>query len=93
MHGAELSYNNLMDADSAWRTVSDFAGTTVAIIKHSNPCGLASRDEQVQAYLQAYEGDTVSAFGGIVAFKHHGHAGGRPSNGAGVLRSGGGSRI
>ena len=68
LHGAELSYNNLMDADSAWRTVSDFAGTTVAIIKHSNPCGLASRDEQVQAYLQAYEGDTVSAFGGIVAF-------------------------
>ena len=68
LHGAELSYNNLMDADSAWRTVSDFADTTVAIIKHSNPCGLASRDEQVQAYLQAYEGDTVSAFGGIVAF-------------------------
>ena len=68
LHGAELSYNNLMDADSAWRTVSDFADPTVAIIKHSNPCGLASRDEQVQAYLQAYEGDTVSAFGGIVAF-------------------------
>ena len=68
LHGAELSYNNLMDADSAWRTVSDFSDTTVAIIKHSNPCGLASRDEQVQAYLQAYEGDTVSAFGGIVAF-------------------------
>ena len=68
LHGAELSYNNLMDADSAWRTVSDFADPIVAIIKHSNPCGLASRDEQVQAYLQAYEGDTVSAFGGIVAF-------------------------
>ncbi len=68
LHGAELSYNNLMDADSAWRTVSDFADPTVAIIKHSNPCGLASRDEQVQAYLHAYEGDTVSAFGGIVAF-------------------------
>ena len=68
LHGAELSYNNLMDADAAWRTVSDFSDPTVAIIKHANPCGLASRNDQHQAYLQAYEGDTVSAFGGIVAY-------------------------
>ena len=68
LHGRELSYNNLMDADAAWRTVSDFAEPTVAVVKHNNPCGLASRDAVVEAYMQAYEGDTMSAFGGIVAF-------------------------
>ena len=68
LHGRELSYNNLMDADAAWRTVSDFAPPTVAVVKHNNPCGLASRPDVAEAYRQAYEGDTVSAFGGIVAF-------------------------
>ena len=68
LHGRELSYNNLMDADAAWRTVSDFADPTVAVVKHNNPCGLASRESIAEAYLLAYEGDTVSAFGGIVAF-------------------------
>ena len=68
LHGQALSYNNLMDADAAWRTVSDFADSTVAVIKHANPCGLASRENQAEAYLQAYEGDSVSAFGGIVAY-------------------------
>ena len=68
LHGRELSYNNLMDADAAWRTASDFADATVAVVKHANACGLASRDDIAQAYRQAYEGDTVSAFGGIVAF-------------------------
>ena len=67
LHGRELSYNNLMDADAAWRTVSDFAEPTVAVVKHNNPCGLASRDAIAEAYHLAYEGDTVSAFGGIVA--------------------------
>jgi phosphoribosylaminoimidazolecarboxamide formyltransferase/IMP cyclohydrolase len=67
LHGRELSYNNLMDADAAWRTVSDFAEPTVAVVKHNNPCGLASRDAIAEAYQLAYEGDTVSAFGGIVA--------------------------
>ena len=67
LHGRELSYNNLMDADAAWRTVSDFAEPTVAVVKHNNPCGLASRDSIAEAYELAYEGDTVSAFGGIVA--------------------------
>ena len=68
LHGRELSYNNLMDADAAWRTVSDFAEPTVAVVKHNNPCGLASRSAIAEAYHLAYEGDTVSAFGGIVAF-------------------------
>ena len=67
LHGRELSYNNLMDADAAWRTVSDFADPTVAVVKHNNPCGLASRESIAEAYELAYEGDTVSAFGGIVA--------------------------
>jgi len=68
LHGRELSYNNLMDADAAWRTASDFPDATVSVVKHANSCGLASRDDIAEAYLKAYEGDTVSAFGGIVAF-------------------------
>ena len=68
LHGRELSYNNLMDADAAWRAVSDFAEPTVAVIKHANPCGLSSHPDLEQAYLQAYAGDTVSAFGGIVGY-------------------------
>ena len=68
LHGRELSYNNLMDADAAWRTVSDFAEPAAAVIKHANACGLSSHEDLAQAYLQAYEGDTVSAFGGIVGF-------------------------
>ncbi len=68
LHGRELSFNNLMDADAAWRVVSDFSQPTAAVIKHANPCGLASHADLAQAYLQAYEGDTVSAFGGIVGF-------------------------
>ena len=68
LHGRELSFNNLMDADAAWRTVSDYADASVCVIKHANPCGLASRDDVAQAYQLAYEGDPVSAFGGIVGF-------------------------
>ena len=68
LHGRELSFNNLMDADAAWRTVSDFSGPTVAVIKHANPCGLAADDDVASAYEKAYQGDTVSAFGGIVGF-------------------------
>jgi phosphoribosylaminoimidazolecarboxamide formyltransferase/IMP cyclohydrolase len=55
-----------MDADAAWRVVNDFAEGTVAVIKHTNPCGLASHPDQAEAYRRAYEGDSVSAFGGIV---------------------------
>ena len=68
LHGRELSYNNLMDADAAWRTVCDFDDPTVAVIKHANPCGLASHQDQAEAYNRAYEGDSVSAFGGIVGY-------------------------
>ncbi len=67
LHGRELSYNNLMDADAAWGAASDFEEPTVAVIKHTNPCGLASCDDLTEAYRRAYQGDPVSAFGGIVA--------------------------
>ena len=68
LHGRELSFNNLMDADAAWRTVRDYADPTVAVIKHANPCGLATDDDLTKAYQRAYEGDSVSAFGGIVGY-------------------------
>ena len=68
LHGKELSFNNLLDSEAAWRTVTDFAQNTVAVIKHTNPCGLASHQDQAEAYRRAYEGDTTSAFGGIVGF-------------------------
>ena len=68
LHGRELSYNNLMDADAVWRTVYDFDEPTAAVVKHTNPCGLACHDDQAEAYRRAYEGDSVSAFGGIVGY-------------------------
>jgi phosphoribosylaminoimidazolecarboxamide formyltransferase/IMP cyclohydrolase len=66
--GKELSYNNILDADSAWNAVCDFDEPTCAIIKHLNPCGLASDEDCVAAYRRAFLADPMSAFGGIVAF-------------------------
>jgi len=68
LHGKELSYNNILDADAAWRAVSDFLEPAAAVIKHTNACGLAVHEDQAQAYQMAFDGDPVSAFGGIVAF-------------------------
>ncbi len=65
--GKELSFNNILDADAAWGVVTDFGAATVAIIKHTNPCGLASHDDIAEAYRRAFSGDPVAAFGGIVA--------------------------
>ncbi len=65
--GKELSFNNILDADAAWTAVSEFDEPTVAIIKHTNPCGLASHPDLAEAYRRALSGDPVSAFGGIVA--------------------------
>ncbi len=67
LQGKPLSYNNLLDADGAWAVVSDFAPTTVAIIKHTNPCGLARAADLLTAYDLALAGDPLAAFGGIVA--------------------------
>jgi phosphoribosylaminoimidazolecarboxamide formyltransferase/IMP cyclohydrolase len=65
--GKELSFNNLVDLDAARAIVADFPRPTVAIVKHTNPCGLASADALPEAYARALEGDPVSAFGSIVA--------------------------
>ncbi len=68
LHGKELSYNNLLDVDAAVNLMSDFKESepTFAILKHNNACGLATRAELKQAYLDALAGDPVSAFGGIL---------------------------
>jgi len=65
--GPELSFNNFLDIDAAWNVVSDFREPAVAVIKHTNPCGLCSNDDLTLAYLRALAGDPVAAFGGIVA--------------------------
>jgi len=67
LSGKELSYNNIMDMDSAIRAACEFSEPTIAIIKHTNPCGLASHHRLAEAYRRALTGDPVSAFGGIVA--------------------------
>jgi phosphoribosylaminoimidazolecarboxamide formyltransferase/IMP cyclohydrolase len=65
--GKELSFNNILDGDAAWGAATDFAAPTVAVVKHTNPCGLASHEDIAEAYRRAFSGDPVAAFGGIVA--------------------------
>ena len=68
LHGLELSFNNILDADAAWNVVCDFPDqTTVAVIKHGNPCGLATAADLPTAFQRAFAGDPLSAFGGIIA--------------------------
>ncbi len=67
LQGKELSYNNLNDTNAAFELVAEFDDPTVAIIKHANPCGVASRDSLAAAYAEALACDPVSAFGGIIA--------------------------
>ena len=67
LHGKEMSYNNFVDADAAYRAAYDHLAPTVAIIKHANPCGVASDKNIAQAYKKANETDPVSAFGGVIA--------------------------
>ncbi len=66
LNGKELSYNNLLDIDAALHLIGDFTEPTVAIIKHNNPCGVASRPTVLEAWQEALSGDPVSAFGGII---------------------------
>ncbi len=65
--GPEISFNNLLDLDAALNLLADFSDPTIAIIKHNNPCGLASHNDLAEAYRRALAGDPVAAFGGIVA--------------------------
>lgn len=66
LHGKELSYNNLLDLDSALRLIRLFAEPAATILKHNNPCGAAVAESLAEAFELAYEGDPISAFGGIV---------------------------
>ena len=68
LQGKELSYNNLVDLDAAWKLVREFERPAAAIIKHNNPCGAAEQDHLHAAYTRAFECDPVSAFGAVVAF-------------------------
>ena len=68
LHGKEMSYNNYLDADAAWRAAHDHDGLCVAIIKHANPCGIAvSATDIADAHRKAHACDPSSAFGGIIA--------------------------
>lgn len=67
-HGKEMSYNNYLDADAAYSTVCDLPTPACVVVKHTNPCGVATRDDLLEAYRLAVRADPISAFGGIVAF-------------------------
>ena len=67
LHGKEMSYNNIQDASAALDILSEFEETTCVAVKHMNPCGVATGNSVLEAYSRAYEADTVSIFGGIVA--------------------------
>ena len=66
IHGKEISYNNLLDIDAACSLIDEFEDTTVAILKHNNACGCATRGTVAEAWAAALAGDPVSAFGGII---------------------------
>ena len=67
LHGKEMSYNNYVDGDAAWRSAFDHAEPCVAIIKHANPCGIAIDSDIAAAHRAAHDCDPVSAFGGVIA--------------------------
>ena len=66
LNGKEISYNNFLDIDAACALIDEFDTTTVAILKHNNACGLASRPTMLEAWEAALAGDPVSAFGGVL---------------------------
>lgn len=67
LHGKEMSYNNWLDLDGSWQSAQDFPDPTVSIVKHGNPCGLASADTLAEAYEKALACDPVSAYGSIIS--------------------------
>ncbi|MEM9926366.1 MAG: bifunctional phosphoribosylaminoimidazolecarboxamide formyltransferase/IMP cyclohydrolase [Cyanobacteria bacterium P01_D01_bin.50] len=68
LQGKELSYNNLVDLEAARRIITEFTDTSAAaVLKHTNPCGVALGNTLVEAYQKAFNADSISAFGGIVA--------------------------
>ena len=67
LQGKQISYNNVVDAISAWACCNEFSEPTVAIVKHTNPCGVASSNSLLNAYEKAFSTDPTSAFGGVIA--------------------------
>jgi len=67
LQGKELSFNNILDLNSAWELVREFSKPAAVVVKHNNPCGVAEDETLDKAYLAAYKCDPLSAFGGIVA--------------------------
>jgi phosphoribosylaminoimidazolecarboxamide formyltransferase/IMP cyclohydrolase len=67
LHGKELSYNNLLDSDAAWNLILEFDRAAAAVIKHTNPCGVAQADGLAEAYTLARDCDPASAYGSVVA--------------------------
>ena len=68
LQGKELSYNNFVDLEAARSLAAEFRNPAAVIIKHNNPCGTAEQETLRDAYLKAYAGDPISAFGGVLAF-------------------------
>ncbi|HEX4611098.1 MAG TPA: bifunctional phosphoribosylaminoimidazolecarboxamide formyltransferase/IMP cyclohydrolase [Urbifossiella sp.] len=68
LHGKELSYNNILDLDSALNLAREFTAPAAVVVKHNNPCGAAAAPALADAFRQAWDGDPLSAFGGIIAF-------------------------
>ena len=66
LHGKEMSFNNYVDTDAAWRTVNDFDEPCVAVMKHANPCGIAVAADVATAHRNAHACDPTSAFGGVI---------------------------
>jgi phosphoribosylaminoimidazolecarboxamide formyltransferase / IMP cyclohydrolase len=71
LHGKEMSFNNFLDANSALELVKEFSEPTAVVVKHNNPCGVASAESLPEAYRVAKATDPVSAFGGVAAFNRH----------------------
>jgi phosphoribosylaminoimidazolecarboxamide formyltransferase / IMP cyclohydrolase len=67
LQGKELSYNNLLDLDAAWRAVVSYSETSMVIVKHLSPCGIASAPKMKDAFQYALASDPISAFGGVIA--------------------------
>jgi len=68
LHGKELSYNNILDCDAAFNIVREFNAPAAVVVKHNNPCGAATASSLSTAFQQAWDGDSLAAFGGILAF-------------------------
>ena len=70
LHGLPMSYTNYLDADAAWTTATSFDQNACVVVKHTNPCGISLNNEQSLAYESAFQGDSISAYGGIVGFNN-----------------------